>query len=49
MVGGGHGNLAGGEDLVLVGVEEDVLVSRKFAVPVGLDVFEGVVDCGADV
>ena len=52
MVGGGHGDLGGGEDLVLMGVEEDVLVSGRgaeFAVPVGLDVFEGVVDGGAEV
>ena len=51
MVGGGHGDLAGAEDLVLVGVEDDVLVSRgsvELAIPVGLDVFKGVVDCGCE-
>ena len=52
MVGGGHGDLAGAEDLVLVGVENDVLVSRgsvEFAVPVGLDVLKGVVYCCCEV
>ena len=51
MVGRGHGDLAGAEDLVLVRVEQDILVSRaggEFAVPVGLDVFKGVVDCGCE-
>ena len=51
MGGGGHGDLAGAEDLVLVSVEDDVLVSRggiEFAVPIGLDVFEGVVDGGCE-
>ena len=51
MGGGGHGDLAGAEDLVLVGVEHDILVTRggvEFAVPVGLDVFKGVVDCGCE-
>ena len=49
---GGHGDLSGGKDLVLMGVEEDILVSGRgaeFAVPVTLDVFEGVVDGGAEV
>ena len=52
MVGGGHGDLGWGKDLVLMGIEEDVLVPRggvEFAVPVGLDVFEGVVNGGAEV
>ena len=50
--GGGHGDLAGAEDLVLVGVEDDVLVAGggvEFAVPVGLDIFEGVVDGGCEI
>ena len=52
MVGGGHGDLARRKDLVLMGIEEDILVSRRgaeFAVPVSLNVFEGVVDCGSKV
>ena len=52
MGGGGHGYLGWGEDLVLVGVEDDVLVSGcggEFSVPVGFEVFEGVVDCGCVV
>ena len=52
MIGGGHGDLCGGEDLVLMGIEEGILVSGggvEFAVPVGLDVFEGVVDGGSEV
>ena len=51
MGGGGHGDLAGAKDLVLVGVEDDILVSRsggEFAVPIGLDVFKGVVDGGCE-
>ena len=49
---GGHGDLSWGKDLVLMGVEEDILVTGRgveFAVPVTLDVFEGVVDGGAVV
>ena len=50
VVGWTHGDLGRGEDLVLVGVEEDVLVARRRlgheAVPVGLEVFKGVMDAG---
>ena len=52
MVGRGAGDLVRGEDLVLVGVEDDVLVTRgrvELAVPVGLHVLEGVVHGDGEV
>ena len=50
VVGGAHADLGGGEDLVLMGVEKHVLVAGRGlgheAVPIGLEVLEGVVDAG---
>ncbi len=53
VVGGTHADLTRGEDLVLMGIEEDVLVARgglgHEAVPIGREILEGVMDAGCKV
>ena len=53
VVGGTHADLTWGEDLVLMGIEEDVLVARgglgHEAVPIGREVLECVMDAGCKV